>query len=388
MLQLQGGQRIIPAYRLLKRSEPRERTRRLMSAIELAERGMLPDWLVRYGIRRLLAQRSRQLKIANLEEQQAATAEFVQELKMSPLAVSVDAANEQHYEVPAEFFKIVLGPRLKYSCCVFAERSSSLEQAEEEALRLTCQRAKIEDGMDVLELGCGWGSLTIWMAVSFPNSRIVAVSNSHRQREYIQARCEKLGLANVEVITSDICDFETDRIFDRVVSVEMFEHLRNYQELLRRISSWLRPDGKLFVHTFCHRSMPYLFQTEGANDWLGRHFFTGGMMPSHNLLLHFQEHVSLDEQWSISGLQYARTCEAWLNNLDRNREEVQALFESDTDRNAAKIMVQRWRIFFLACAELFRYRHGEEWFVGHYLLQNRPQDQLAASSGRPAQVSS
>ena len=340
-----------------------------MNLMHLAESGCLPDWAIRVGIRRLLAQRCKQVS-SGVDAQRRHLNDFVQRMRQSPLAVCTDQANQQHYEVPAEFFRLVLGPRLKYSCCLYPNAKCSLEVGEEEMLELTCQRAEIANGMDVLELGCGWGSLTLWIAERFPACKVTGISNSNSQREFIESRSRSLGLTNVEVLTTDICEFDTDCKFDRVVSLEMFEHLRNYELLFSRISDWLYDDGKLFVHIFCHRNSPYLFETQGAANWIGRHFFTGGMMPSDDLFLHFQNDLAIQEHWCLNGLHYARTCEAWLKNLDRNRAAATSLFEKLHGRVKAPVFVQRWRMFFMACAELFRYRDGNEWFVSHYLFAN------------------
>ena len=350
-----------------------------MSLINLAERRLVPDAAIRFGIRRLLDQRIR-IESSSSASRESELQEFAADLRRSPLAVETAAANEQHYEVPAEFFRFVLGSRLKYSCCLFPSPTSDLDTAEREMLGLTCDRAQIEDGMDILELGCGWGSLTLWMAENYPRAQVTAISNSHSQREFIEARCREQGLSNVRVITTDMREFDIDEQFDRVVSVEMFEHMRNYELLMQRISGWLRPSGKLMVHIFCHQRLAYLFETEGANNWMGRHFFTGGMMPSEDLLLHFQDHLSVDDQWQVNGQHYYWTCEAWLKRLDANRDAIIRLFEQHFDRKAAARQVQRWRIFFMACAELFRYRGGSEWFVAHYLFNNRSTSSARQSS--------
>jgi cyclopropane-fatty-acyl-phospholipid synthase len=343
-----------------------------MNLIELAEKGVLPDAVVRLGIRRLLARRSRTERAQGSADRQQRLREFADSLRDQPLAVETDSANEQHYEVPAEFFQLVLGPRLKYSCCQFDTSGASLAEAEEAMLQQTCERAEIVDGMRVLELGCGWGSLTLWMAQHYPASHIVAVSNSASQRCFILGRAEQLGLTNVEVITADMRDFQTDQRFDRVVSVEMFEHMRNYQLLFHRVSGWLADQGKAFVHVFCHRDTPYLFEVEGADNWMGRHFFTGGMMPAEELFGCFDRELHVQQQWRVSGMHYWRTCEAWLENLDRNRVTILQRFRQDCSDQEAKLCVQRWRMFFMACGELFRYRGGDEWFVAHYLFTPRP----------------
>ena len=294
-------------------------------------------------------------------------------------AVETDAANRQHYEVPAEFFEWVLGPRLKYSACLFPTAATTLADAEEEMLRETCRRAEIKDGMSVLELGCGWGSLTLWMAEQYPECQVTAVSSSASQREFIERFASDRGLSNVRVITADMRNFSTKQRFERILSVEMFEHMRNYELLFRRISSWLTDRGKAFVHVFCHRDTPYLFETEGATNWMARHFFTGGTMPSEDLFGHFGEDLKIQRQWRVNGMHYWRTCEQWLKNANRNRAEILARFERDLSPRESKRYLQRWRIFFMACAELFRYGEGDEWFVAHYLLQQT----ASTSSSQP-----
>ncbi|MDG4550302.1 MAG: cyclopropane-fatty-acyl-phospholipid synthase [Candidatus Contendobacter sp.] len=338
----------------------------LNTAIDLMERGYVPDWLARLGIRRLLAGRLRTEATGDDRAREAALARLEAELRASPVAIHAQSANEQHYELPAGFFEKTLGPRLKYSSCWWPEEVKDLETAEAAMLALTCERAELGFDQDILELGCGWGSLTLWMAEFYPDSRIVAVSNSNSQRKFIEARCRERGFANVQVITADMNDFATDRRFDRVVSVEMFEHMRNYQELLGRIHAWLQPGGKLFVHIFTHRQLAYPFETEGEDNWMGRYFFTGGLMPSRDLLPRFRGDLTLEEQWHLDGRHYQRTLEAWLVNQDRHRDEIMTLFQDIYGPDQAERWFQRWRVFFMACAELFGYRHGEEWGLSHY----------------------
>ncbi|MGB5659518.1 MAG: cyclopropane-fatty-acyl-phospholipid synthase family protein, partial [Thermoanaerobaculia bacterium] len=291
---------------------------------------------------------------------------LVEQMRQSPLAIETETANEQHYELPPEFFQLVLGSHLKYSCCYWSEGTTSLSDAEALALELTTSRAEIEDGMEVLDLGCGWGSLSLWIAEHFTHCRVTAVSNSAPQGDFIRRRARSRGLANVEHLTDDMSHFQITGKFDRIVSVEMFEHMRNYSLLLERVAGWLKPDGKLFVHVFCHRSRPYFFEDKGPSDWMARHFFTGGLMPSEHLMEQFEGPVQLDRRWRLNGQHYERTALAWLENMDRHRDEIRGIFESVYGTDAEQ-WFHRWRMFFLACAELFGYKHGEEWFVSHSL---------------------
>jgi cyclopropane-fatty-acyl-phospholipid synthase len=334
--------------------------------IRAAEMGLVPDALLCVAIRRLC--RRRLIEAGDGDE--AARRGFLQSLHSGPIALVPEAANRQHYELPPAFFAAVLGSRRKYSCCYFPHAGATLDQAEEAALEVTCQRAELVDGQSVLELGCGWGSLTLWMAERFPNSRITAVSNSARQRESIQSKAATLGLENVEVITADINDFSpANQNFDRIVSVEMLEHMRNYDLLLKRLASWLGPGGKLFVHIFCHRTLCYPFETSGAANWMGRHFFTGGLMPSADLLERFDCGLRMSRVWTWLGTHYCQTAAAWLTNLDRRRELVLPILAATYGQHEASRWFHRWRVFFLAVAELFGFAGGEEWFVSHYLMQ-------------------
>ncbi len=340
-------------------------------AFRLAESGFVPDWIVRAGIRSLLRQRVREERRESPEALEEHRRLFLSSLRSGPIAVDTAAPNEQHYEVPPEFFIHTLGKRLKYSCCYFAAGNESLDEAEEIMLALTCERAGIEDGMDLLELGCGWGSLTLWIAECYPKARITAVSNSRPQREFILARCRELGYSNVTVTTADMNQFTTDLRFDRILSIEMFEHMRNYEVLLRRIASWMKPAARLFVHVFCHREFAYAFETEGRADWMGRTFFTGGIMPSYNLLFGFQDDMAIENHWRVSGTHYQRTAEHWLRNVDSHRRRIMPVFETTYGARDAKLWFQRWRIFFMACAELWGFRGGEEWLVAHYLFRKK-----------------
>jgi cyclopropane-fatty-acyl-phospholipid synthase len=337
-------------------------------AIELAERGLLPDRLIRWGIRELDKKRLRMEDLGDTEKQREALARFVDELRNSPIAVQIDKPKEQHYEVPPAFFEKVLGKWMKYSSCYWPQGVNYLDEAEEAMLELTCERAQIEDGMEILELGSGWGSLSRWLAEKYPKSRVVTVSNSRPQGEFIKARCAASNLDNLEVVRADMNDFETDQTFHRVVSVEMFEHMRNWEKLLARISTWLKPDGKLFLHIFTHRKFAYIFEEEGEDNWLGRYFFTAGLMPSHDLLFNFQQDLEVEDHWRVNGMHYKKTADAWLRNLDGRQNQILPILAETYGQNQAERWLQRWRIFFLACSELWGYGNGEEWLVSHYRM--------------------
>jgi cyclopropane-fatty-acyl-phospholipid synthase len=309
---------------------------------------------------------------------------FVDMMNRSPIALVPELANEQHYEVPPAFFDEVLGASRKYSCCYWDEETADLDQAETRALQITCERAGIGDGMSVLDLGCGWGSLSLWIAEQYPGCTVTSVSNSAPQRRHIERLAAERGLRNLRVLTEDMNDFapghHPEQAYDRIVSVEMFEHMRNYRELFRHISGWLKPDGRFFMHIFCHRLCAYEFLDEGPSDWMGRHFFSGGIMPSDSLPLRFQEDLRLVRHDRWNGTHYERTANAWLQNMDARREAVMPILAATYGEPQAEQWFQRWRIFFMACAELFGLTEGREWYVGHYLFERRD----AASAGSPA----
>ncbi len=337
--------------------------------IQLAEKSMLPDILIRIGIRSLCYKRLEFIKNQTPDELEAHHQEWIDKLKISPIALVPDKANKQHYEVPSAFFELVLGKQLKYSSGFWPHKINSLDKSENAMLKLTIERSQLKDGMDILELGCGWGSLTTLLASNYPNSQITAVSNSSTQRQYIENKCEQLKYSNVSIITADMNDFKINKKFDRIVSVEMFEHMRNYEKLLNKCYNLLNDQGKLFVHIFSHKSLIYPFENGGPGDWMAREFFSGGIMPSHKMLLHFQNDLKIQTVWRISGKHYSKTSLAWLNKMDKNKSLILEIFNDTYGPNQAKIWFQRWRIFFMSCQELFGINNGTEWGVSHYLFK-------------------
>ncbi|MGL4597022.1 MAG: SAM-dependent methyltransferase [Bacteroidia bacterium] len=331
------------------------------------QRNLIPDSLIRSGIRKLLHQRlqdeAANYALADYEKK------LIDSCRNAPIAIETKAANEQHYEVPTRFYQACLGPNLKYSSGFWKPETKDLATAENDMLALTCERAQLRDGLEILELGCGWGSLSLWMAKNYPNSKITAVSNSRTQKIFIDTEAQKRGLTNLTIITADMNTFDTDQQFDRVVSVEMFEHMRNHGILLEKISRWLRDGGKLFVHIFVHEKWTYFFEAKDDTDWMSKYFFTGGMMPSFDYFKHWTEHLHLVQDWKVNGKHYAETAEAWLNNMDAQKAEIIPLFEQTYGKAETTKWWVYWRVFYMACAELWKFRAGEEWFVGHYLFE-------------------
>jgi len=338
-------------------------------AVSWTESGLVPDAVIRAGIRKLLEAKRKEIHSGDAEVAAEVTNRFVEMMNASPVALVPDLANEQHYEVPAEFFSHVMGTNLKYSCGFWPEHVEDLSHAESAALEVTVERADIRDGMRVLDLGCGWGSLSLWIAAHFPNSHVTSVSNSQSQRDFILKTAAERSIDNIEVIVCDMNEFSINTQFDRVVSVEMFEHMRNYGELFQRINNWLLPEGRFFMHIFCHRSTPYEFIEKGPADWMSRYFFSGGIMPSADLPMRFPQKLRIAKRWHWNGQHYARTCDSWLQNMDEKKSAIMPVLAECYGEQDASVWWQRWRMFFMACSELFDYDDGQEWFVGHYLFE-------------------
>ncbi len=336
---------------------------------DLLATGLVPEPLVRAGIKNMLGKKLQELHEDDPQQQLENTRAFKEELEKLPIAIETDTANNQHYEVPTEFFLNILGPSMKYSCCLF-ENATTLAEAEEAMLDITMQRAELLNGQSILDLGCGWGSFTLYAAARLPDSQITAVSNSATQRQFIEGRAKERGLKNIEVITADIKDLELQRTFDRIVSVEMFEHAKNYRRLFAKVANWLKPDGKMFVHVFTHKTYQYHFAEE-EHDWLGRYFFAGGTMPSDLLFSLFNDDIIVRKHWRVNGKHYQKTAEAWLQNMTRNKTIVKEIIKNTYGADQGTRWWVYWRLFFLACAELWGYDDGNQWIVSHYLFERR-----------------
>ncbi|AOP36654.1 cyclopropane-fatty-acyl-phospholipid synthase [Leptospira tipperaryensis] len=338
---------------------------------DLMEKDIFPHWLIRFRIRQLLKQRLKDEDKGSLEKNQKHLMEYVNSLKKSPIAIHTGAANEQHYEVPSEFFKLVMGKHMKYSSGFWETENTSFDESERKMLEITCERAQIENGMSVLDLGCGWGSLSLYMAEKFPKSSITGVSNSKSQKKFIDGEAKKRGLKNLTILTADMNEFKIAKKFDRLVSVEMLEHMKNYERLFEKFSGFLKPKGLFFVHIFTHHKFAYAFDVIDDTDWMSKYFFTGGQMPSHDLFLYFQKDFQIQNQWVVNGSHYAKTSEAWLNGMVQNKDQVRKILSETYGADQAIKWFVYWKVFFMACAELWKFRNGEEWIVSHYLFSKR-----------------
>jgi cyclopropane-fatty-acyl-phospholipid synthase len=335
---------------------------------KLIEQNKVPDVLLRQGIRKLLKQRLADEHKGDVEDQQAHLMTLIAKLKASPIAVNTADANTQHYEVPTEFYQYCLGKNLKYSSGYWKPGVADIDTSETDMLELSCQRAELENGQNVLELGCGWGSLSLYMSAKYRGSRFTVVSNSRTQKMYIDEQAKQRGITNLMVITADINVFTIDQKFDRVVSVEMFEHMRNYQLLMAKVASFLKPEGKLWIHIFTHKEYAYLFEVIDETDWMSKYFFTGGIMPSDDLMSYFNDDMAVEKHWHVNGSHYSKTAEAWLANMDAHKKQIMPLFEQTYGKNQAIKWWVYWRLFYMACAELWNFNHGNEWIVSHYLF--------------------
>ncbi len=337
----------------------------------LLEKGLLPDPVIRYGMQQLLANKIAEEKKDGVEAGQARIMKIIEEMRAAPIAVATKEANAQHYELPTEFFKLCLGKHLKYSSCYYKQGDESLSQAEGDMLALTCDRAQLADGQAILEFGCGWGSLSLYMAEHFPKARITGVSNSRTQKLFIDAQAKERGLTNLEIITCDMNVFTTDKRFDRIVSVEMFEHMRNWNALLTKAASFLNPKGKIFIHIFTHRDFAYFYDHQDESDFIGKYFFTGGIMPSDDLLLYFQDHIQIEDHWQVCGTHYSKTARQWLDNMDQHKDAILPILKNTYGEKEYIKWWHYWRIFYMACEELWGYKQGSEWIVSHYRFVKR-----------------
>ena len=329
-------------------------------------RGLIPDSLLRRGVRNQGRQRLQMMKNTDLKQEYLT---FLKQASSGKIAVHTDDANNQHYEVDSEFFQYCLGKNLKYSSCYWNDDTSSLDEAEDIMLDLYCKRAKIEDGMTILDVGCGWGSLSLYLAQKYPKSKITGVSNSNSQRKFIEKLGYERNLHNLNIVTKDINSFDTNKKFDRIISIEMFEHTKNSKILMDSINKWLAPDGLFFMHVFAHKYNPYYFDTEQKNAWMAKYFFTGGMMPNHDLFRDLESDLNYQKSWMLSGTHYEKTSNAWLDKMDSNKTKILELFRRNNSNSVAKKKFYFWRLFFIACAEIFGYNGGSEWIISHHLFK-------------------
>ena len=332
----------------------------------LLARGLIPDWILRRGVR---SQGKERLNMMNKVDSTKEYSKFINEASTGNIAVNTDDANNQHYEVDSEFFKYCLGKNLKYSCCFWDENTLDLDAAEDNMLEIYSQRAQITDGMSILDIGCGWGSLSLFLAQKYPKSEITGVSNSSSQKIFIDSVASERNISNLNIITRDINDFRAEEKYDRILSIEMFEHTKNTKKLMNLINDWLNPNGLFFMHVFAHKENPYYFDRDQKNAWMAKYFFTGGMMPNHNLFKDLKSNLEYQKSWILSGEHYERTSNAWLDKMDQNKSKILSLFERSNGSSVAKRKFHFWRLFYIACAEIFGYDNGNEWVVSHHLFK-------------------
>ena len=332
----------------------------------LLARGLIPDWILRRGVR---SQGKERLNMMNKVDSRKEYSKFINEASTGNIAVNTDDANNQHYEVDSEFFKYCLGKNLKYSCCFWDDSTLDLDSAEDNMLEIYSKRAEIKDGMNILDIGCGWGSLSLFLAQKYPKSEITGVSNSSSQKIFIDSEASKRNISNLKIITRDINDFRTEEKYDRIISIEMFEHTKNTKKLMNLINDWLNPNGLFFMHVFAHKENPYYFDRDQKNAWMAKYFFTGGMMPNHNLFKDLKSNLEYQKSWMLSGEHYEKTSNAWLDKMDQNKKEILSLFERSNSSSIAKRKFHFWRLFYIACAEIFGYDNGNEWVVSHHLFK-------------------
>ena len=328
--------------------------------LTIAELGLIPDVFIKTAVRFITKKR---LNESGIHENKL---NVIKSISEGGIAEKTDDANEQHYEVPPEFFKYALGKNLKYSCSFF-DKTDSLDEAEKSMIELYIERADIQEGHDILDLGCGWGSFSLYVAEKYPSVSITAVSNSKDQIAFIQNEAKRRGLFNIKASKMDVNNLDLDNKFDRIVSIEMFEHLRNYKLILNSLNSLLKPDGRLFIHIFCHKELTYFYEIKNSFDWMTKYFFEGGIMPSQDIFKYFDDELEVINQWDVNGNHYAQTCKAWLNNHYKNKDKILDIFDKHYDK--PKIWFNRWRIFFLSCEAFFAINNGREYFVSHYLLK-------------------
>ena len=332
----------------------------------LLARGLIPDWILRRGVR---SQGKERLNMMNKVDSTKEYSKFINEASTGNIAVNTDDANNHHYEVDSEFFKYCLGKNLKYSCCFWDENTLDLDAAEDNMLEIYSKRAEITDGMNILDIGCGWGSLSLFLAQKYPKSEITGVSNSSSQKIFIDSVASERNISNLNIITRDINDFRTEEKYDRILSIEMFEHTKNTKKLMNLINDWLNPNGLFFMHVFAHKENPYYFDRDQKNAWMAKYFFTGGMMPNHNLFKDLKSNLEYQKSWILSGEHYERTSNAWLDKMDQNKSKILSLFERSNSSSVAKRKFHFWRLFYIACAEIFGYDNGNEWVVSHHLFK-------------------